>query len=131
MSSPAVAHHLKLLKSTGLITARREGKEVYYKGGRDAVSMEASYHYRRGCRNKMPAIRKIKKSRNCGTFELQILLDNNLIPYIRRNDRYICLTGVKYQRCTCNCIGVHCTSAVGSLGPGDGDTTTVSHIVTA
>ena len=31
MSSPAVAHHLKLLKSTGLITARREGKEVYYK----------------------------------------------------------------------------------------------------
>lgn len=31
MSSPAVAHHLKLLKSTGLITARRDGKEVYYK----------------------------------------------------------------------------------------------------
>jgi len=31
MSSPAVAHHLKLLKTAGLVTARREGKEVYYK----------------------------------------------------------------------------------------------------
>lgn len=31
MSSPAVSHHLKLLKSGGLITSRREGKEVYYK----------------------------------------------------------------------------------------------------
>lgn len=31
MSSPAVSHHLKLLKATGLITSRRVGKEVYYK----------------------------------------------------------------------------------------------------
>jgi DNA-binding transcriptional ArsR family regulator len=31
MSSPAVSHHLKLLKSSGLIVSRREGKEVYYK----------------------------------------------------------------------------------------------------
>ena len=31
MSSPAVSHHLKTLKSSGLITSRREGKEVYYK----------------------------------------------------------------------------------------------------
>lgn len=31
MSSPAVSHHLKQLKSGGLITSRREGKEVYYK----------------------------------------------------------------------------------------------------
>ncbi|MCD8118293.1 MAG: metalloregulator ArsR/SmtB family transcription factor [Lachnospiraceae bacterium] len=31
MSSPAVSHHLQQLKSGGLITSRRDGKEVYYK----------------------------------------------------------------------------------------------------
>ena len=31
MSSPAVAHHLRLLKNSGLIICRREGKEVYYR----------------------------------------------------------------------------------------------------
>ena len=31
MSSPAVSHHLKLLRTGGLIVSRREGKEVYYK----------------------------------------------------------------------------------------------------
>lgn len=31
MSSPAVSHHLRLLKESGLITARREGKEMYYR----------------------------------------------------------------------------------------------------
>ena len=31
MSSPAVSHHLKTLKQSGLITSRREGKEVLYK----------------------------------------------------------------------------------------------------
>ena len=31
MSSPAISHHLKILKISGLIESRREGKEVYYK----------------------------------------------------------------------------------------------------
>ena len=31
MSSPAVSHHLRALKSSGLIISRREGKEVYYR----------------------------------------------------------------------------------------------------
>ena len=31
MSSPAVSHHLKQLKSAGFITSRRSGKEMYYK----------------------------------------------------------------------------------------------------
>jgi DNA-binding transcriptional ArsR family regulator len=31
MSSPAVSHHLRLLKNAGLIASRREGKEVYYR----------------------------------------------------------------------------------------------------
>ena len=31
MSSPALSHHLRLLKQANLITSRRSGKEVYYK----------------------------------------------------------------------------------------------------
>lgn len=31
MSSPAVSHHLRILKDNGLIESRRDGKEVYYK----------------------------------------------------------------------------------------------------
>ena len=31
MSSPALSHHLKHLKAVGLISSRREGKEVYYR----------------------------------------------------------------------------------------------------
>ncbi len=31
MSSPAVSHHLRLLKDAGLVASRREGKEVYYR----------------------------------------------------------------------------------------------------
>ena len=31
MSSPAVAHHLRLLRSSGLIESRRDGKETYYR----------------------------------------------------------------------------------------------------
>jgi len=34
MSSPAVSHHLKLLKTAGLVVSRREGKEVYYTAAR-------------------------------------------------------------------------------------------------
>ena len=30
MSSPAVSHHLRQLKTAGLIVSRRAGKEVYY-----------------------------------------------------------------------------------------------------
>ena len=31
MTSPAVSHHLRILKSSGLIVSRREGKEMYYR----------------------------------------------------------------------------------------------------
>ena len=30
MSSPAVSHHLRLLRGSGLVSSRRDGKEVYY-----------------------------------------------------------------------------------------------------
>ncbi len=31
MSSPAVSHHLRPLKNSGLVVCRREGKEMYYR----------------------------------------------------------------------------------------------------
>ena len=37
MSSPAVSHHLRQLKSYGLITSRREGKSVFYSLADDHV----------------------------------------------------------------------------------------------
>ena len=43
MSSPALSHHLKLLKAVGLIVSRREGKEVYYRAS-DSVRADALHH---------------------------------------------------------------------------------------
>ena len=43
MSSPAVSHHLRLLKSSGLIVSRREGKEMYYKTA--DTEMAQTLHY--------------------------------------------------------------------------------------
>ena len=43
MSSPALSHHLKLLKACGLIVSRRDGKEVYYRAA-DNVQANALHH---------------------------------------------------------------------------------------
>ena len=43
MSSPAVAHHLKLLKEAGLIVSRREGKEMYYRAA-DSEMVDVLHH---------------------------------------------------------------------------------------
>ena len=43
MSSPALSHHLKLLKACGLIVSRRDGKEVYYRAA-DNVQASALHH---------------------------------------------------------------------------------------
>ena len=43
MSSPAVSHHLRQLKDSGLITSRRDGREVYY---RAADTVEAQLLHR-------------------------------------------------------------------------------------
>ncbi len=43
MSSPAVSHHLKLLKSGGLIVSERHGKEVYYRSA-DTALVDSLHH---------------------------------------------------------------------------------------
>jgi len=43
MSSPAVSHHLRALRSCDLIVSRREGKEVYYKAS-DGQQAQLLHH---------------------------------------------------------------------------------------
>lgn len=43
MSSPAVSHHLRLLKSSGLIISRRSGKEMYYRAA-DTELVKVLHH---------------------------------------------------------------------------------------
>ena len=40
MSSPAVSHHLRLLKDSGLITSRRDGKEMLYRASDDNLTQK-------------------------------------------------------------------------------------------
>lgn len=44
MSSPALSHHLRQLKSSGLIVSRRAGKEVYYRAASTAPA-ELLHHF--------------------------------------------------------------------------------------
>ena len=46
MTSPAVSHHLRQLRDSGLIVSRRDGKEVYYK--------TAIFKAYRSCRSLTP-----------------------------------------------------------------------------
>ena len=43
MSSPAVSHHLRSLRDSGLIVSRREGKEVFYRAG-DSEVVQLLHH---------------------------------------------------------------------------------------
>ena len=43
MTSPAVSHHLRLLKSAGLIVSHREGKEMLYKAA-DTPLAQSLHH---------------------------------------------------------------------------------------
>ena len=43
MSSPAVSHHLRLLKNAKLITSTRHGKEMYYRAA-DSPMVEKLHH---------------------------------------------------------------------------------------
>ena len=40
MTSPAVSHHLRILKTSGLIVSRREGKEMYYRAADSDIAQK-------------------------------------------------------------------------------------------
>jgi ArsR family transcriptional regulator len=37
MSQPTISHHLNVLRQFGLVTSRKEGKQVFYTTNRDSV----------------------------------------------------------------------------------------------
>ena len=43
ISSPAISHHLKLLKEGGILVSRRDGKEVYYTAA-DTETVHTLHH---------------------------------------------------------------------------------------
>ena len=45
MSSPAVSHHLRILRAAGLITSRRVGKEVYYHIKKDSRNAQLLHQF--------------------------------------------------------------------------------------
>ncbi len=53
MSDPAVSHHLKLLKKSGLIVSRRDGKEIYYRLADTQTAQLFTSHNRRNVQDHM------------------------------------------------------------------------------
>jgi ArsR family transcriptional regulator, arsenate/arsenite/antimonite-responsive transcriptional repressor len=43
LSRPAISHHLKVLKTAGVVQSKKEGQEVFYWLDRDAVAAELRY----------------------------------------------------------------------------------------
>ena len=54
MSSPAVSHHLRLLKTSGLIDSRRNGKEMYYRAAETPLVEELHHTVERVGRISCP-----------------------------------------------------------------------------
>ncbi|MBU0702362.1 MAG: metalloregulator ArsR/SmtB family transcription factor [Chloroflexi bacterium] len=54
MSQPTISHHLSVLKQFGLVTSRKEGKQVFYTINRDNVvgccgRLVAKFDAEKGC----------------------------------------------------------------------------------
>ncbi len=95
MSSPAVSHHLKMLKDGGLIQSRRDGKEVYYKA-RECESGKLLHTaiekiVEMSCPRKMSD--ECKMCKRCS--DEQFLIMNSVHEYLVENlDKRITIEGV-------------------------------------
>lgn len=59
MSQPTISHHLSVLKQFGLLTSRKDGKQVYYALNRDNVvaccgMLIAKFDAQEACEIEMP-----------------------------------------------------------------------------
>ena len=54
MTSPAVSHHLRLLKGSGLIVSRREGKEMYYRTADTELAQVLHHNDRKARTDHLP-----------------------------------------------------------------------------
>lgn len=87
MSSPAVSHHLKLLKTAGLVISRREGKEVYYTAANTSRSQSLHKLIEEMIEVNCPSDKTFKES---VSYDSQVQIVNEIQRLLTKNlrDRY-------------------------------------------
>ncbi len=87
MSSPAVSHHLKLLKIAGLVISRREGKEVYYTAANTSRSQSLHRLIEEMIEVNCPSNKTFKESVG---YDSQVQIVNEIQSFLTKNlrDRY-------------------------------------------
>ena len=87
MSSPAVSHHLKLLKIAGLVISRREGKEVYYTAANTSRSQSLHKLIEEMIEVNCPLNKTFKESVG---YDSQVQIVNEIQSFLTKNlrDRY-------------------------------------------
>lgn len=84
MSSPAVSHHLKLLKTAGLVISRREGKEVYYTAANTSRSQSLHKLIEEMIEVNCPSDKTFNESEN---YDSQVQIVNEIQRSLTKNLR--------------------------------------------
>ncbi|MBQ7975736.1 MAG: metalloregulator ArsR/SmtB family transcription factor [Clostridia bacterium] len=87
MSSPAVSHHLKLLKTAGLVISRREGKEVYYTAANTSRSQSLHKLIEEMIEVNCPSDKTFNESDN---YDSQVQIVNEIQRSLTKNLRNRC-----------------------------------------